>query len=240
MVCPFVFSGTYPPGVAITLGLGEPEAGPWRVEPLSRLVPQITEGRPCPPGRPLIVAVDGRGAGGKTTLAERLRALTPGAQVVHTDDIAWWHSRFGWDDLMISGVLEPLLRGEAAHYQPPAWAARGRTGHLDVPADAPMVVIEGVGASRRELAHLIDAAIWVQSDFVEAERRGILRDGGDEEAVRGWHEWMAEELPFLAADKPWERADVIVGSSNQIAHNPEVEVAIATAFEGMDRSNRSA
>ncbi len=226
--------------MVITLGLGEPEAGPWRVESLSNLVPLITAGRPWPIGRPLIVAVDGRGAGGKTTLAERLLDLTPDAQVVHTDDIAWWHSRFGWEDLMISGVLEPLHRGESVHYQPPAWAPRKRSGHIDVSADAPMVVIEGVGASRRELVRLIDAAIWVQSDFVEAERRGILRDGGDDEAVQGWHEWMAEELPFLAADKPWERADVIVGGSNQVDHDSEIEVVIATTLAGMDRANRPA
>lgn len=210
------------------------------MESLSNLVSLVTHGRPLPTGRPWIVAVDGRGAGGKTTLAEQLRALTPGAEVVHTDDIAWWHSRFGWDDLMTAGVLEPLHRGESVHYQPPAWAPRDRTGHIDVAADAPLVVIEGVGASRRELVPLIDAAIWVQSDFVEAERRGIIRDGGGDDVTRNWHEWMAEELPFLAADKPWERADVIVGGSNQIEHDPEVEVVIATAFEGMDRSNPAA
>jgi len=58
--------------------------------------------------RPRIVAVDGRSGSGKTTLTERLRSAVPDAEVVHTDDIAWWHSRFGWDDLMIDGVLEPL------------------------------------------------------------------------------------------------------------------------------------
>lgn len=221
----------YPATMPIELVPGEPLAGPWRVESLTNLVALVTDGRPPPVGRPWILSVDGRGAGGKTTLAERLRAVTPGADVVHTDDIAWWHSRFGWDDLMIAGVLEPLHRRESVHYQPPAWAPRNRSGHIDVSAAAPLVIIEGVGASRREVVPLIDAATWVQSDFVEAERRGIVRDG-DDEATRRWHEWMAEELPFLAADKPWERADVIVGGSDQIEHDPEVEVVVAPAFDG--------
>ena len=44
---------------------------------------------------------------------------------------------------------------------------------------------------------------------------------------------MTEELAFLAADKPWERADVIVGGSNQIEHDPEVVIATAlTAWTG--------
>jgi len=211
----------------LVLGEGEPPAGPWRVEPFSELVRLLAAIAPVPDHRPRIVAVDGRGGGGKTTLAERLRAAVPGAAVVHTDDIAWWHSRFGWADLMLGGVLEPLHRGRSVHYQPPAWASRGRTGHVDVSVESPLLVIEGVGAARREVTALIDAAVWVQSDFAEAERRGIERDGGDADAARGWHGWMAEEAPFLAADRPWERADVIVAGSAQLAFDPATEVVLA-------------
>ena len=42
-----------------------------------------------PPGRPLVVGVDGRSAGGKSTVSDRLAAVT-GAAVVHTDDVAWY------------------------------------------------------------------------------------------------------------------------------------------------------
>jgi hypothetical protein len=34
------------------------------------------------------------GGGGKTTLADRLCRVMAGAAVVHTDDLAWAHSRF--------------------------------------------------------------------------------------------------------------------------------------------------
>jgi hypothetical protein len=77
-----------------------------------------------------------------------VRHAIPGAQVVHTDDIAWWHSRFGWDDLMIEGVLAPLHAGCDVRYQPPAWAPRGRTGWVEASSAAPAVIIEGCGASR--------------------------------------------------------------------------------------------
>jgi uridine kinase len=106
---------------------------------------------------------------GKTTLAERLRSVVPPVEVVHTDDIAWWHSRFGWHDLMIDGVLERLHWGQSVHYQPPAWASRGRAGHIEVSAKASVVIVEGVGAARQELTHLLDAAVWMQSDFGEAK-----------------------------------------------------------------------
>ena len=184
--------------------------------------------------RPVVVAVDGRGGGGKTTLAERLCRLLPAAAVVHTDDVAWWHSRFGWDDLMIAGVLEPLHAGRGVRYRPPAWDARGRPGHIEVPAAARVVLIEGVGASRRSLADRLDVAVWVQSDYGEAKRRGIDRDmrtrGLDVRlALREWDEWEAEEVPFLLDDRPWERADVIAASAPVLAHDPATEVPLAPA-----------
>jgi hypothetical protein len=214
--------------MSLRLRKEEPPAGPWRVEPLASLIALLLQGRPP------IVAVDGRGASGKTTLAERLRAAVPGAQVVHTDDIAWAHSRFGWSDLMITGVLEPLRRGEFVHYRPPSWERHSRIGHVDVSPEAPLVIVEGVGASRRELPHLLDTAVWVQSDWREAERRGLIRDGGDAKAIQGWREWEAEELPFLAADRPWERANIIVSGTPQIDHDPACEVVVARPLAAPD------
>jgi hypothetical protein len=102
--------------------------------------------------------------------------VLPGAAVVHTDDVAWAHSRFGWDDSMLAGILAPLHAGRDVHYQPPAWRPHRRSGYIDVSADASTVVIEGVGASRRQVAHLVDVAIWVQSDADGARRRGVRRD----------------------------------------------------------------
>ena len=64
-------------------------------------------------GRPSLVLVDGRGGGGKTTFSSRLADLL-GASLVHTDDVAWEHSRFGWDDAAASSsVIEPWRRGAA-------------------------------------------------------------------------------------------------------------------------------
>ena len=103
-----VRNGHYPSAMPITPPEDEPVAGPWRVPPLSEMVSLLLNAGGRLVSRPRIVAVDGRSGSGKTTLTERLRSAVPDAEVVHTDDIAWWHSRFGWDDLMIDGVLEPL------------------------------------------------------------------------------------------------------------------------------------
>jgi hypothetical protein len=212
---------------------GEPPAGPWRVEPLNTLAQSLTD---AAPSRPLIIAVDGRGGGGKTALAGRLSQVLPHAAVVHSDDVAWNHSRFGWDDLMIDGVLQPLRAGQGVHYQPPAWPRNGRGGYIDVPSTARTILIEGVGVSRRSLVSLIDVAVWVQSDAGEARRRAIVRDmaekGVDEDAaLENWYEWEAEEVPFLLDDRPWERAHVIIGTSSAPPHDPQTEVVIGRASQ---------
>jgi uridine kinase len=183
----------------------EPEAGPWRSVDDEGLLDLV--------GRPSLVLVDGRSGSGKSTFGTRLAGLI-GAAVVHTDDVAWEHSRFGWDGLLLEAVLEPWRRGEAVDYRPPAWQAHDREGAVTVAAGVPLLV-EGVGAARAALAPLADLVVWVQSDRTLARTRGIARDASygtrtPEEALAFWDDWMTEEEPYLAADRPWERAHLVV------------------------------
>ena len=175
------------------------------------------------------MAVDGRSNGGKTTLAARIGKAVPGSSVIHTDDIAWAHSRFGWADLLIEGILVPVYQGQAVSYRPPRWAGHGREGSIEVPANCSLLVIEGDGAGRHEVADLIDVLIWVQSDEREAERRALARIGKPDgnPTLQGHREWMAEEMPFNAAQRTWERADVIVCGTPQIPCDPITEIVVA-------------
>src|SRR5918992_4027518 len=182
---------------------GEPAAGPWRVASLATLARMLEHAAGTQVDRPRMIAIDGRSASGKSTLAGLLQREVPASAVVHTDDVAWHHSFFDWADLLAGEVLEPLRHGRPVHFRPPGWEARGRPGAIDLPAKLGMVLVEGVGAGRRELADLLDAVVWVQSDFVEAERRGVARDiaqsvnGDAEQSATFWAEWMAEELAFI-------------------------------------------
>ena len=71
----------------------------------------------------------------------------------------------------MEGVLAPARRGVAVSYRPPKWDERGRSGAIEVPAGASLVVLEGVGAGRRELTGLLDGVVWAQTDRDEAARR---------------------------------------------------------------------
>ena len=196
---------------------GEPAAGPWQVVPTVEVLALL--------GRPRILAVDGRSGGGKTTVAERLAAAVPGATVLHTDDVAWYHAFFDWADLMRDGILDPLRAGHDVAYRPPAWDERGRDGAITASAASPLVIVEGVGIGRRELADYVDGLLWVQTDEDEARRRGLARDGADHASF--WAEWQAAEDPFQAEQRPWERAGVIVSGAPDVPHDPRSELVVA-------------
>jgi len=190
---------------------GEPDCGPWRAVAVTELYAAL--------GRPRVLAVDGRSGSGKSTLVARLAATVPSTAVVHTDDVAWHHDFFDWADLLLDGVLVPWRAGRDVAYRPPPWEVRSRPGAITVPSGAPLLVVEGVGAGRRAFAPYLDALVWVQTDRAVATRRGLERDGGD---VAFWDEWEARERPFLAADRPWARADLVV--NGQDVRNELVEV----------------
>ncbi|MEN3282236.1 MAG: hypothetical protein V7607_3376 [Solirubrobacteraceae bacterium] len=215
----------------MVLGEGEPVAGPWRIVGLGEFVNLVLDAAGDPRRRPGIVAVDGRSSSGKTTLATRLEAAVPGAVTVHTDDIAWWHARFDWADLLRSGILEPLHEGRAVSFRPPAWDARNRRGAIEIEANASLVIIEGVGAGRRETAHLVDAVVWVQADLRVIERRNAARVDSGETSAEGVAGWMEEEFPFVANQRAWERSFVVVAGTMDRAHDPSTDVILAPSLE---------
>jgi hypothetical protein len=95
-----------------------------------------------------------------------------------------------------------VRRGERVSFRPDAWRSRGREGAITVPKETAVLIIEGVGASRRELKQYLDYSIWLHT---EAER---ARQG--ESTTSFQREWMAEEIPFLQDDQPWTRANLIL------------------------------
>lgn len=213
----------------------EPDVGPFRPvdgEGLDRLVSERV-----PPTSSLIL-VDGRSGSGKSTFAATL-ARVRGAVVVSTDDVAWHLHPTDWAEQMLEGVVRPWAAGSAVRYAPPGWVSQGRDGHLEVPAGAALV-IEGVGAGRHELAPFAHLLVWVRSDASEARRRGLERDIAlgrtRAEAERFWDEWMSAEEPFLAAEQPWARADLVVdGHAATVGAVADVHVVTPRSRTGWPR-----
>ena len=193
----------------------EPAVTQWQVSAIADLVTHLLSLVGAPEGRQAIIAVDGRGGSGKTTLTTALATAVPGAQAFHLDDLIWNEPLYDWDQLYVD-TLTQLRQAGSLDLVPDKWREHGREGSIRIPAGSPLVLVEGTGAGLGAVSSLIDAHVWVQTGDDVAERRGIIRDieegvnGDAEESVRFWHWWMAGERLFFAKDRPWERADVIV------------------------------
>ncbi|MFI5046667.1 MAG: uridine kinase [Acidimicrobiia bacterium] len=160
------------------------------------------------PGIPVrIVAIDGPGGAGKTTLATRLAEVLDGAPIVHTDDFASWDVPLDWWPRLLEQVLEPLAAGASARYQRYDWSTEQLADWVELPVTRWMV-LEGVSASRAAFRPFLSYAIWVETPRALRLARGLARDGDDE--LERWQQWMADEDAYIEREQPAEHVDVVV------------------------------
>ncbi|WP_016905564.1 uridine kinase family protein [Streptomyces xiaopingdaonensis] len=168
-------------------------------ERLRRLPPS------CGPVR--LVGVDGHAGSGKSTFAAVLADRLGGAPVVHLDDLSSHDAFFAWTGRLREHVLEPLSRAEPARYDVYDWVGRRFVPGGEV-LPAPVVLLEGVGAGRREVRPRLAALVWLELPAEESWRRGRERDG--EELAGFWNEWETAERAHFAADPSRPHAQVLV------------------------------
>jgi uridine kinase len=152
-----------------------------------------------------IVAVDGAGGAGKSSLAHWL-AQELGAQVIHTDDFASWENPVDWWPDLLELALKPLAAGRPARYTPATWGGEERDAlHIE---SGGTVVLEGVTASRKAFRPYLAYAIWIETPRDVRLQRGLERDGAD--ARRQWEAWMEAEDRYVEAERPAEHADIVL------------------------------
>lgn len=200
----------------------------WRVATTDEVRTRVRRAVGEPAGRPPVLAVDGRSASGKSTFATRLARVWDGATVVHTDDIAWRQAVLDWTDLLVDGVLTPARSGSPVAYRPPRWEEADRPGAIEVPADCTLLIVEGVGSGRRALAPHVDAVVWVDSPPDDAGRRDAERLAAGETTPEDYAAWMAEENPFVEAERTWERAAFLIAGWPAVPHDRDAEFVICS------------
>ncbi|MEV7422961.1 MULTISPECIES: uridine kinase family protein [unclassified Streptomyces] len=159
----------------------------------------------CGPVR--LIAVDGHAGSGKSTFADRLAAALDGAPVLRLDDLASHRHLFEWTERLTEQVVEPLSRGAYAHYRAYDWTARRFDAPRALPP-APVVVMEGVGAGRRELRPYLARLFWMDRGAEESWERGRRRDGPAQSAF--WDGWTVAETRHFASDPSRPFADALV------------------------------
>jgi uridine kinase len=176
------------------------------------------------PTRPAIAAINGHSSSGKTRLSQRVAGVLPRCSVLNTDDLAWYHGVFSWDELLINDVMPVLRSRRPLHYRPPAWIARDRKEAIALDGDLDFVIIEGVGASQASLRPQLDVIIWVETPQPVRESRDAVRIAAGEISAASYAGWMAEENAYMTAEQPWRQADLIVDGSGTLDDDHETEV----------------
>jgi uridine kinase len=155
----------------------------------------------------LVVAVDGHGGSGKTTIAAAVAGAT-GAALVHTDDFFAvadpapgagrpMESYYDWRRLRAQ-ALEPLRARRRASFRHFDWETGSGLDGVVTVDPAGLIVVEGVFSAAPQLEGQVDRAVFV--DTPEPERLRRLRG---RIAPEEWDdEWLRAERAYFQARPP--------------------------------------
>ena len=171
-------------------------------------------------GAYLTICIDGRGASGKTALAQFLHASSRGLNLFmetttsepHDDPITWGdfnEARFDAD------VLSRIRAGDPRISVRPFDFPRGRIG-----AERPLTIERGLLLERwfgLGLDAPWDIRIWVETPPEVCLARGLARDGAHalgERARVAWETiWQPREERYIRENAPTRTADVVVNGT---------------------------
>ncbi len=143
---------------------------------------------------PLVIAIDGYGASGKTTIASEV-AIELDAATVHTDSYYEDHGPF--DD-------DPHPMAQYYHWE----ALRQECLESTIEDGVPLILVEGVSSAAPALADLIDRTVFVETpESVRLERLHgrITHEEWDED-------WLQAERVYFAG-RPPESFDLIIAGA---------------------------
>jgi len=167
-----------------------------------------------------LIAIDGAGGSGKTTLAAAVADLLGDIVIIHGDDfyrpmpeperarldaLQGYERYFDWERLR-DQVLAPLRAGEPARYQAYDWSS-GRLGTWREATADGVVIVEGVYSARPQLAPYYRLTVYVDAPRETCLRRLRARGQNSEEWIT---RWRAAEDHYLRATWPQTRARLLV------------------------------
>jgi uridine kinase len=160
----------------------------------------------------VLIAIDGVGGAGKTTLAELLKKELENSVIVQLDD--FYSPTLQATDLLRlkEQVLLPLHNHQEAKYQIYEWKADSFSDwHILKPEG--IFIFEGVYALDKNIRDYYDLKVWVDYPADLGLKRGvtrdILRDGVDN--TDKWKNiWMPLEEKYKNEQEPNKSADYII------------------------------
>lgn len=168
-------------------------------------------------GKPCIIAIDGRCASGKTTLAEALGRHYH-CNVIHMDHFFLRPEQRTGERLNKPGenvdherfleeVLLPLKQGKAVSYQPFDCSRQILSDPVDI-APGNLTIVEGSYSCHRNLWEHYDLRIFLTVSPEEQLRRLIARNGSYAQVFR--EKWIPLEEAYFSAYDLYNRCDLCV------------------------------
>lgn len=185
-------------------------------------VPELIErvARLRPRGATKLIAIDGPGCAGKSTLADRLAKAT-GARIVRTDDFYLPSDERSPEiehydtERLQEDVLKPLVFGDDARYQRYDAPADRLADFVDVTSGG-IVIVEGAYAMRTQLRSFYDLRIWIDCDREKRLSRGHARDG-ESAHQRRLSQRQPREDRYTQIHRPADFADVVIDGSVEMS-----------------------
>lgn len=168
--------------------------------------------------KPLLIAIDGFGGSGKSTIAIQLQELLGSAYVIgmdsfiikeKLDDMSADKTAFDRQRL-IQEVLLPARNDKEIIYRHLEWDTNTLSHHIAVP-NIKYLIVEGISATHPDIADYFDYKIWVDVPIEIAKKRGKLRDSGNENRDK-WDLWAHNDIAYKEKYHPDLNADSIISN----------------------------
>lgn len=175
-------------------------------------------------GPALLVAIDGAGGTGKSTLARELALWRDDVAIVEGDDfyrplnestrialtpLEAVDLLFDWERLR-DEALAPLVRGEEAHYRRYDWPTERLGGEIATVAARGVVIVEGIYVARPALRGYYDLIVVVEASRELCLERQLARSENEPEQIA---RWRAAEEWYLERQDPTRVADLVIDGS---------------------------
>lgn len=163
---------------------------------------------------PKIICIDGPAGAGKTTLAGQLLRDFLDVNVVHMDDFySGWNSPINAElsNRIINQVLNPHLENKQIQFRKYNWE-KGEFDQAETLNPKKILVLEGVGAGKRDIRTYADLLIFVDIEPAKGIERVLARDG--EKIAEQMENWKEIQANYFESENTKRAADSIIDGSS--------------------------